>query len=376
MVCIPFWVTGQEFVEKITNFFEFDLGKRNHTEYPNQFVSKVVLAPVVNYEPSTSLGMGVGAKLLFKPNGAGLETRTSNVPISVTYTLRNQFIFFSGYTVFFKEESYLLKGFLEFSKFPISYFGIGSNTLEEDKLEISFNNFLLEPLLLKQIAPKLFIGGGIRYNTNYKTVLEEGTDELPEGTSLQSSIGSTSTGIELAFTYDSRDNVLNALNGNFLEFTHGFYGKTLGGTHQFMLSKLNFRQYIRINPLKLDVLGLEWYARYAWNDAPPLELSELGGAEFMRGFQEGRYRDRLAIFAQAEYRWQALERIGLVFFAGAGDVSKDLRTFQIPNLKFSLGSGIRLKIVKSENLNIRFDYGFGFGNENEHNFYLGIAEAF
>lgn len=69
----------------------------------------------------------------------------------------------------------------------------------------------------------------------------------------------------------------------------------------------------------------------------------------------------------------------MVFYAGVGDVftnaKKDL---SISSLKYSLGSGIRLKIVKSENLNIRIDYGVGFGptSTTEHNLYLGIAEAF
>lgn len=95
---MPTPVAAQEFVENITRFFEFDVGKRY--EDSTKFTSKVVLAPVASYEPSTSLGLGVGAKFLFKFAGSGLETRTSNIPLSLTYTFRNQFIFYSGYTVF------------------------------------------------------------------------------------------------------------------------------------------------------------------------------------------------------------------------------------------------------------------------------------
>ena len=367
---------GQEFVEKIADFFEFDFGRNRHSEDTTLFVNKVVLAPVMTYEPNTNLGIGVGAKILFKPRGAGPETRTSNIPLSLQYTLNNQFLFYSGYTIFFNEEKYLLKGNLEFSKFPFSYYGVGNTSDESTVIDISFDNFLIEPLLLRRVAPDLFIGGGFRYNTIYNTRLIEDTAELPEGTSLQDELGSTSAGVELAITYDSRDNVLYPLNGNFLEFTHGVYGKVAGGIHEFMLSKLDLRQYFQINPDRLDMLALQWFVRYAWNDAPPLELSDLGGPVLLRGFQEGRFRDRLALFAQAEYRWQALDRIGFVFFAGAGDVSREIGTFSLDNLKYSLGSGIRVKIVKSENLNIRFDYGFGFGPTNANNFYLGISEAF
>ena len=375
-LCLPQSSFSQEFVEKITNFFEFSMNEKEVEQDSTLFPNKVVLAPVANYEPATSLGFGIGAKFLFKLKGSGPETRTSNLPASLIYTLNNQFIFFSGYTVFFNQEKYLLKGNLIFSKYPISYFGVGSQTEEREALEISYDQVLVEPLLLKKVAKDLFVGGGIRYNAILNMKLNEEFNGIPEGTSLQDSLGSTSSGLELAITYDSRDNVLNAFKGNFLEFTHGFYGEVAGGTHSFMLSKLDFRQYIQLHPRKLNSLALQWYTRFSWGDTPPLELSALGGPELLRGFQEGRFRDKIGFFAQAEYRWQALERIGFVFFGGMGDVVNDLGDTQFSNLKYSLGAGFRLKIVKSENLNIRFDFAQGLGPNRDRNFYVGIAEAF
>lgn len=371
---IPLGSHAQEFVEDITRFFEFSVGK----EYPdsNHFVSKIVLAPIASYEPSTSLGLGIGAKFLFKLKGSGPETRTSNLPLSVKYTFRDQFIFYSGYTIFFNQERYLLKGNLSYSKFPLGYFGTGSLTTEEDKREVTYDNLLIEPLLLKKVAKDLFVGAGVRYNHIFKTKLLEDDGDIPKGTSLQDELGSTSLGLEVALTYDSRDNVLNASSGNFLEFTHGFYDEGIGSTHNFMLSKFDFRQYFRPAYSKEDIIALQWYTRVSWGDTPPLELSALGGPELMRGFQEGRFRDQAAFFAQAEYRWQALDRIGFVFFAGMGDVVENLNEPKWSNMKYSLGGGLRLKIIKSENLNIRLDYAFGLGPIQDNNFYLGIAESF
>lgn len=136
-------LSAQKFVETITNWFEFDVGKHRLSADTTLFVNRVVIAPVATYEPSTSLGLGIGAKLLFKPKKSGPETRTSNLPLSLQYTLKNQFIFYSGFTVFFDQEKYLLKGNLEFSKFPLSYYGVGGLTVEGDQREITFNNFLL-----------------------------------------------------------------------------------------------------------------------------------------------------------------------------------------------------------------------------------------
>lgn len=378
LICLTTSPTrAQKFLERAAEFFEFTTNRKAVESGAANYENKLVLAPIASYEPNTSLGIGVGAKYLFKPQHATAETRTSNIPISVMYTLNNQFIFFSSYTVFFNEEQWLLKGNLIYSIFPQDYFGQGSLSTESDARAITYHNFLFEPLLLRQLKPNWFVGGGIRYNTYRDVALFESDGENPKDFPLQDELGSTSVGLEAAFTIDERDNVLNALSGTFLEFTHGLYGEVLGGTHAFMLSKIDVRRYLQpFSNRRYDVLALQVYARASWNGAPPLETSSLGGGERLRGFQEFRFRDRYAFFAQAEYRWQALERLGFVGFLGAGDVANNRSQLGFDRLKYSAGAGVRLKIVPSENLNIRFDYAFGFGTDADRNFYLGIAEAF
>lgn len=371
----PKSMQAQEVIEKITNIFEFDLGPlRQDTTFKQ---SKMVLAPIVNYEPSTSWGFGIGAKFLFKPFGGGADTRTSNIPISVVYTLRNQFIAFSEFTIFSPHEYYLLKGNIGFSKFPIAYFGVGSTTADENQIDISFDNFLFEPLILRRVVPNLFIGGGWRYNSfrNLKLLEMEVTQEEEEV--FRNALTSVSSGLEIAANFDSRDNVLNAGKGVFAELSHGIYNEKFGSSSSFMLTKINFRRYWTLSDQRPnDVLAMEFFTRMCWDDTPILELSSLGGPRFLRGFREGRFRDRYSFFTQVEYRWQALERVGFVFFGGVGEVTDELPNLNLNNFKYSLGTGLRLKIVKSENLNIRLDYALGLGGITDQNFYLGIAEAF
>lgn len=362
---------SQKALDNLTNVFEFHLGKE--TGDTSRYRSRIVLAPVVAYQPTTSLEFGLGTKLLFKPKKAGFSTRTSNLPISITYTLKNQFIFSSKYTIFFPEEKYLLKGAFKFAKFPVAYYGIGNNTRGDEKKEISFKNLLIEPLLLRNVYKNIFVGGGIRYSILGDSKLIKEPNEL----NIEfEDLDAISSGVELAISLDSRDNVLNAAKGNFIEFTHGLYDPVLSGTHKFMITKLDAREYYKPWPHRPDVFAFEVFGRFTWGNTPTLELSTLGGDELLRGFPEGRYRDNHAIFTQAEYRLQLLERFGMVFFAGAGDVYNTTADLSMTNLKYSLGTGLRLKIVRAENLNIRFDYGFGLGPEGDHNFYLGIAEAF
>jgi outer membrane protein assembly factor BamA len=364
--------TAQGLIEKVTDLMEFNLGKPPVDS--NGFQTRVVLAPVAYFEPNTSLGLGFGANLLFKPKGAGARTRTSNIPVGISYTLKNQVFFTSGYTIFFPEEKWLLRGNLDYTDFPQDYFGIGNGTTEEDGSAITYQRLLIEPLLLRQVAPKLFTGGGFRYNTYYNNFLVEETDELPVGADLQDSLGSKNVGLEFAASYDNRDNVLNAQKGILAEFTQGFYGTVLGGTSAFQLSKLDLRGYRRLSPK--GVLGFQLFGRYAAGDAPIQELSSLGGPDLLRGFQEFRFRDRLAVFAQAEYRWQTWQSVGFVFYGGAGQVVTEIAALAVPELRYTLGTGLRVTIIPKENINLRVDYALGLGKSNGSGFYLGLGEAF
>lgn len=371
----PQSVYGQEILEQITNIFEFDIGKERQDSTFRH--NKIVLAPITSYEPNTSWGFGVGVKLLFKPLGAGSNTRTSNIPISVQYTLKNQFILTSEYTIFFPDEAFLLKGNIGYSKFPIGYFGVGSLTQDADQIDISFDNFLFEPLFLRNVRPNLFVGGGWRINNFSGVKFLEEEASFPGEVTARDSLASSASGAVFGINLDSRDNVLNASKGVFAEFTYSIYNKTIGSSNTFIVTQLDFRKYWTSSTKRPnDILALQLFTRLSWGDVPALELSQLGGAELLRGFREGRFRDQYAVFGQVEYRWQALDRIGFTFFGGIGDVTSDLSNLSFSNLKYSLGTGLRLKIVKSENLNIRIDYAHGFGTSSDRNFYLGIAEAF
>lgn len=375
ILCLLFSLStasAQGLIEKVTDLMEFNLGKPPADS--SGFQTKVVLAPIAYYEPNTSLGFGFGANFLFKPRGAGPEIRTSNIPIRISYTLKNQVFFASSYTIFFPEERWLLRGNLDYTDFPQSYFGVGNGTTEANQSEITYQRFLVEPLLLRQVAPKLFLGGGFRYNTYFNNLLLEDTDELLAGVSLQDSLGSKNVGLEFAASYDNRDNVVNAQRGILAEFTQGVYGTALGGSSVFQLSKLDLRGYRRLNPK--GVLGFQLFGRYSGGETPIQELSTLGGSDLLRGFPEFRFRDRLAVFAQAEYRWQVLESIGFVFYGGAGQVAPDLGALAAPELRYTLGTGFRVLIIPKENINLRVDYAFGMGKSNGSGFYFGLGEAF
>ncbi len=343
--------------------------ERDSTIYRQKFIA----APVFTFTPETSLAFGTGAKYLFKFNKSGEETRVSNMPMTIQYTLNNQFFLFSGFEVFTNQEKWVIEGNLLFQNYPRLYYGIGSQTPESAEEQYDYYQFLLEPIFLKQLFHRyLFIGAGFRYNHIFNTGFE--SDGIIAQNQRTGFDGSTSVGAEIAALYDSRSSLLNAQDGWYFEFTHGQYGKVLGGTNVFNLTRFDLRHFIDVSQKNIDVLALQFFGRFSRGNLPFSEYSFFGGSEIMRGYQEGRFVDRDMLATQIEYRKNfEKSRWGLVGFLGTGDVYNNVTEFQFKNLKPNYGAGVRFSLDKEENLNLRFDVGFGKGTNG---FYFGIAEAF
>jgi hypothetical protein len=361
-------------LDKFVDFFTFYPNKSKVEQDTTLYLSKIITAPIISYSPETNLGFGLGAKYLFKFKGSGNETRTSNMPVSLLYTLNNQFFIYSGFEIFTNQEKWVISGNIRFQNYPRYYYGIGRNSLKTNEETYDTFQFLVEPILLKRaFARYLFLGGGFRYNKVYDTSIEENgllATNKPTGFD-----GSTSTGFEMAALYDSRNNILNASKGWYFEFTRGFYSTSLGGTHKFDLTRFDLRHYISVSENNNDVLAFQAVGHFANGDVPLSELAIFGNHQIMRGYIQGRYIEENLLATQVEYRKTFKDsRFGLVAFLGAGDVFNETKDLKISDLKLNYGLGLRFMLDKREKLNIRFD--FGGGNETDGNFYINIAEAY
>jgi surface antigen Omp85-like protein len=80
------------------------------------------------------------------------------------------------------------------------------------------------------------------------------------------------------------------------------------------------------------------------DEAPFFDLPELGGSNTLRAYFEHRFRDRDAVLAAAEYRWELTRGLESVLFIEEGNVFTDVdREFRFERLRTSYGGGLRLK---------------------------------
>ena len=75
---------------------------------------------------------------------------------------------------------------------------------------------------------------------------------------------------------------------------------------------------------------------------PIIYLPALGGVSTLRGFSNGRFRDRQAVSMSAEYQWEAWWALDAALFVDAGQVMNRLRDLEIGSFETTYGIGFRL----------------------------------
>jgi len=138
---------------------------------------------------------------------------------------------------------------------------------------------------------------------------------------------------------------------------------------------LDVRQFIPIRQPRRDIIALRLQARHA--EAGPIpffELAKAGSERTIRGYLDGRWRDRDMISINTEWRHNLWKVFDLNFFYDIGRVYNDM--FQegehlATELHDAYGTGMRIQVPPD--LVLRLDFGF---SKTENVFYLNFGQTF
>ena len=263
-----------------------------------------------------------------------------------------------------------LNAVTRYFNFPDNYYGIGNNN-DPDSLERYTNNFAqLQGQLYKPLNDRLFVGGNFDIQRNWIKDLEaEGRLVAENANGID---GGFLFGLGPSIKFDSRDNTIYPTDGI---LASADILLTYIGDFQYTNYNLEFRKFLTIRNPK-NVLGLHFSSRMtSGSDVPFYKLPQLGGDERLRGIENASlYRDKQALFFQAEYRRDLFWRLGMVAFFGFGDVSDRISDLSLNEFKYVAGFGGRFAAVKGEKLNIRVD--LGFAKDGQSALYIGLREVF
>ena len=325
----------------------------------------VLPVPAFGYQPETRAY--IGAVGLFTLNFfQDSLTRTSNAKAEVNYTWNRQLIVEVGWNVFSRQEKWFIEGLVHFSDYPDQYYGLGQNTRKSNQERFESHRQEIRLGAYRKWIGNWYLGPILRYRNWY------GIRSLEEESQLNLKSGGRSSSLGAGILLDTRKNLLNPWQGNYVSLTWQEDRSFTGSEFSFRKFSADLRFYKAIK--KRHLLAFQVRNESNFGNLPFFQAAALGSSVDMRGYFRGRYRDLHYLAAQVEYRVPLFWVIGMTAFGGVGDVAADYSRFNLPSVKPSYGAGLRVLVDKQENINLRFDYALG--KDGASGFYVGFGEAF
>lgn len=323
----------------------------------------VLPVPTIGYSPETKTYLGAVVLFTLK-NRSDTLTRTSNAKLEFNYTWNKQIIAESEWNWFSPGEKWFSKGFIHYSKYPDLYYGIGYDSPDFGKTSYQSNRVIITVDALRNIKNNLYLGLGSIYKS-YQNI-----EYLNSGQVYPELLDEKSYGIKLIALNDSRNNLLNPSDGNFLQvstslnFSSNFY----------LITSFDYRKYFSFGKTSKHVIAGRFYHSSVFGNCPFYDYPMIGGDEYVRGYYLGRFIDRNLTSLQLEHRINLFWRVGLATFGGLSAMSSNMQQLKKENFKPNAGIGIRFLIDKNENTNLRIDYARGV--DNQSGFYVSFGESF
>lgn len=286
------------------------------------------------------------------------------------FTERGQNFQFVDFNIFFPKEKFILYADIGHSFFPENFWGIGPKTKDEWHERYESDQFGVSLHLKKELFEKIFIG--LMYDYQNVFSLKYINGGIFDTTDFIGKKPYQISGLGLSLSYDTRNSAFWPTKGIFINSLLNRFNPGIGSSYDFTKWTLDIRYYQKI--ILKHILALQFYNYSAFGDSPMRNLARFGGQDNMRGFYQGRFRDKNMATFIAEYRAPIYWRISLVAFGGIGNVYSDNNPFVKNELRYSFGGGLRLTMLKKDNLNVRIDYGY-YSKYNS-GFYFTVGESF
>lgn len=348
--------------KKIVNYF-----RDSNKQKPNKKIDFGFI-PGPNYSATTGLGLGLLGTATYSADHTDPTLPRSNASVYSNMTTAGFFMVGLRGNHIFPHESFQLDYKVNLSTFSTSYWGMGYANADNDDNETDYrcNRINAMARFMVKLAPNTYIGPFVNYRVTQASDVNEDFSYLWQG--QDKTIHTYTAG--LSFTYDSRDFMLNASEGVFVQIDQTFTPRCFGnGKYNFSTTEATFATYGKL--WKGAILAGELHGQFNYGHIPWSQLATVGSNDRMRGYYEGRYNDKNVIEGQVELRQHIKGRNGVVAWVALANAFPDFKNiawrYTLPNA----GVGYRWEFKKR--INIRVDYGF---TRNGGGFIFNINEAF
>ena len=318
-----------------------------------------------HYSSDTRLGVGLVAAGFYRNDLTDSITMPSNVSLyGDVSTVGFYMVGVNGNHIFRGDRNRIEYG-LYFYSFPRKFWGIGYEAGNDINHSTKFNEKFVEARVkyLHAIAPHLYIGPGAEFHYTHAGKLRE--PSYWDGLALHSTTYTAGVSVR----YDSRDNLTATERGVMVSFEQRFSPKFMGNRQAYSSTEVAAAGYK--NVWRGGVLAARLHGVWNFGNVPWPLMATFGGSNSMRGYYQGRYRDKCALDFTIELRQHVWRRNGIVVWGGVGSVFPKMSAMRFDRLLPNGGVGYRWEFKKRTN--VRLDFGIA---RRETAFIFSINEAF
>ncbi len=351
---------GKSWVNRILDYFNDSNKNKKH----KRFDFSVIGGP--HYASDTKFGLGLVAAGLYRTDPSDSILPPSNVSLYGDVSSVGFYMLGVRGNHIAPKGRYRIDYHLYFYSFPADFWGIGYEMGDNDanKSDMKRWQAQAEVSFLFRVADNFYIGPMASYDYVIGKHIER--PELLQGMDQHT----WNVGAGVSLVYDNRDNLTNPHRGIYLNINQMFRPGFMGNDYAFSTTAFRFDAYQRLG--KGTVLAEDIGANLNFGNPSWGMMAELGGTHSMRGYYEGRYRDKHSLEATVELRQHVWKRNGIVVWVGAGTIFPKFSALRSKQILPNAGVGYRWEFKK--NVNVRLDYGFG--KSGQSGFLFNINEAF
>ena len=328
-----------------------------------------VFVPIPFKNALLGAGVQAGAGRLYKPAGRPEQQQASMFGVGGMYAEGGSWAAVVGDRRYWGKQadvrSTAVAGLGEVS-YPIVV--VGPQVTLSVPMEQSFEGGLLK--LGYEVRDHLWLSAGFKFATT--EIVIKGLDiEIPGSFALQPKLDIDLATLTVSADWDSRSDQFYPRDGSLISAEIGHADTVYGSDSNYTVYDLSYNGYLPLG--EQHTLAWRLAGKTVAGDPPFFALAWFGSGVDLRGYTPGTYIGKGMAAAQAEWRWQATRRLGLVAFGGIGGVWGDIPTFEQDNLLPAGGLGLRWRLTEKFRVNFRIDYAWG---KDDEVLLISVGEAF
>lgn len=347
----------------LTRFLDY-FNDANKNKEHKKFDFSIIGGP--HYSTDTKLGIGLVAAGLYRANANDTLLPPSNVSLFGDVSTVGFYMLGIRGTHIFPQDKYRADYTIYFYSFPCKFWGMGYDMGDDNSNKSDMKRWQarFKASFLFHLGDNLYLGPMVSYDYVIGRRIER--PELLNGMDQHT----WNIGAGFSAVYDTRDVLTYPHRGFYINLSQCFRPRFMGNDYAFSTTELQVDAYQRV--WKGAILAEDFRTMLNFGNPSWGMMALLGNSNSMRGYYEGRYRDKHKMEAQVELRQHVWKRNSLTTWVGAGTVFHKFSEMRSRHILPNFGIGYRWEFKK--NVNVRLDYGFGKAGQT--GFLFSINEAF